>query len=992
MRYNDFFITEALKPSEYRDLVKGWDKRRYADIFKNPKYKHDRNGYRVYIPIESGSSQIRDNEKSNTYYAIEKFLKNNGYEIVDYIKGIARNIEKNQEIKIGKVLAKLKPTEQVMATTDKGVTKNLPLLDAFNVDKIRKGNRSDYMVVISRHPYDIAGMSTDRGWSSCMNLKNGINSRYVPIDINEGTVIAYVTTINDINLKNPTGRVLLKPFIDVLGKPQIYFGIENVVYGTRVPGFIETVEKWVDEINKNHELDEIAILKFNPKLYNDSGLANQTYISKKNLSNDDKKNLQDISNDPRTILTIENPTDDELIVALSSGSSRNTLFRNMFETFDNFNPSERVQIAAVNRYFQNIYIILDNIKNISDDVLITALKNYPKTYKIFIDKNIKIPQNAINIILEFYPSAITDLVYHNYKLSNENLITAVRSDGYMLEYIFNQKLPVNDTIIETAINHGYKIIDKIAYYYMRNGEKVPKNIIKSFIKHHYYEIDKIFQWNKDYPEYSISIDRKNLVNSIIEDFTNSSYGKLCKNLIEIYDVNFNIDEVVKIVKETKNIRILSFLEEKNKLDPRLPDAVLDYMGYAIKYIENPTNEQQMRAVKSRPTSIEYIKNPKEEVVNYAVKKNPVSLLYVEKPTVKQLLLAAKHKMPDVQWRHGESDNLDLAMFFDAVERAEIDDKTREKLENILVKVEPYRFEHMVKYGGIFPNKKMQIIAAEAGIDVLRILASIDIKPDRDAVIIEIEKSNFSDVIRRISYYNMNNNKDPFILDEELIMLGLKKDKKNIYSSMLELIGKPYTEITDNIINYAIDVAPSVLLILNRNEKHFNISKTKLIDAIKNGAIDSARDIKKYYEVLISYGVDIDTDIMKYTIDSIIQNEGNGYVIAFMNIETFCEKNNIPISEDFLKYLIDIDKRMIGLMGDFDKETRQKINIYAWKKHKYWQPLSYGDMVRVTNPNAKPTYKITKVNDDSYIVEKDGKTVSIPRERILRLNNALPPSE
>lgn len=33
-------LAEALKPSQYRSLVKSWDKSRYADIFS--KYPHDR--------------------------------------------------------------------------------------------------------------------------------------------------------------------------------------------------------------------------------------------------------------------------------------------------------------------------------------------------------------------------------------------------------------------------------------------------------------------------------------------------------------------------------------------------------------------------------------------------------------------------------------------------------------------------------------------------------------------------------------------------------------------------------------------------------------------------------------------------------------------------------------------------------------------------------------------------------------------------------------
>jgi len=49
------FISEALKPSEYRQFVKGWDRSRFEKIFKNPKYKTDRKAFRVYIPLGKGN-------------------------------------------------------------------------------------------------------------------------------------------------------------------------------------------------------------------------------------------------------------------------------------------------------------------------------------------------------------------------------------------------------------------------------------------------------------------------------------------------------------------------------------------------------------------------------------------------------------------------------------------------------------------------------------------------------------------------------------------------------------------------------------------------------------------------------------------------------------------------------------------------------------------------------------------------------------------------
>jgi hypothetical protein len=247
-------IQEALKPSEYRAVVKGWNKERYADIFKDDAYEHDKNGYRVFIPITKASRNVQPTPPPP---ALVQALAQAGYEVQDYVAGLAYSPEKRQTIKIGKVLAKLKRDD---------------LLQRFNNDSRREGTKNQYVVVISRHPYDIAGMSTDRGWTSCMNLKTGVNRRYVPLDVKHGSVVAYVTTADDKNLNNPTGRVLIKPFYNTYSSEnQVLFGIEDRIYGTNVDGFLSIVIDWVNMANtKYHGLSGVAVVELHPELYVDS--------------------------------------------------------------------------------------------------------------------------------------------------------------------------------------------------------------------------------------------------------------------------------------------------------------------------------------------------------------------------------------------------------------------------------------------------------------------------------------------------------------------------------------------------------------------------------------------------------------------------------------------------------------------------------------------------------------------------------------------------
>jgi DNA-dependent RNA polymerase auxiliary subunit epsilon len=238
MRYSEF--SEALKPSEYRNLVRGWDKTRYAELFGG------RN--RIYLPLEAPETANTVRVNPQVGWEVERA----GYKIDDYVKGIASKTDggRVRQIKIGKLLTPA--AAQVFAN-----------------DPARQATKkADQLVVISRHPYDIAGMSTDRGWRSCMNLRNhGKMTRFVPLDIAAGTVIAYLIDADDKNINHPQARMLIKPFVNILGDHQVALGIENQIYGSAPPTFSKTVSAWVKKINDSRQLD--GIFELDPRLYHD---------------------------------------------------------------------------------------------------------------------------------------------------------------------------------------------------------------------------------------------------------------------------------------------------------------------------------------------------------------------------------------------------------------------------------------------------------------------------------------------------------------------------------------------------------------------------------------------------------------------------------------------------------------------------------------------------------------------------------------------------
>ena len=156
---------------------------------------------------------------------IKTTLAEKGYTVTDYKKGYATDQAGKQQFKIGKLLRE-----------------HPDLQDAFRDDATRKG--SGLMVALSRHPYDIARMTTGRGWPSCMGEK-GLNHHYVYQDMAIGTVVGYLVNEKDPNIHNPTSRILLKPYMAEDGSTIVMPGH---TYGLPNYAFAHTMERISKEV------------------------------------------------------------------------------------------------------------------------------------------------------------------------------------------------------------------------------------------------------------------------------------------------------------------------------------------------------------------------------------------------------------------------------------------------------------------------------------------------------------------------------------------------------------------------------------------------------------------------------------------------------------------------------------------------------------------------------------------------------------------------
>ena len=260
-------INEALPLSVAKQYSKGWNKDRLKDWFGGKS--------RVYLQLSSNVNlhPEKDNRIQND---VQSALTSKQYVIIDYQQGLAKNTKYDRTQKIGRVLQKIKPE----------------ILQSFNNDPARQTTKQKPIVCISRHPYDIAGMSTDRGWTSCKDLgtnriyskgtkepKVGMYADQLESQVNK-LLIAYLIYPDDTNIQYPIARINIIPYINIENPNDIKFDVSKMCYGeagVNYNAFIKTVTDWLFKKQGALEDSEDVIYGIDPDIYNDN---NPQYLSK----------------------------------------------------------------------------------------------------------------------------------------------------------------------------------------------------------------------------------------------------------------------------------------------------------------------------------------------------------------------------------------------------------------------------------------------------------------------------------------------------------------------------------------------------------------------------------------------------------------------------------------------------------------------------------------------------------------------------------------
>lgn len=319
----DEHITDGVRLNEALDdeQKENVDKWRVSSLAKQ---KHDsvfgEGKERIRIPIPKDDTPITKynlHDKvigkgvSHTSSLID-LLHGNGFHVDDYVAGIMHHSDTpNRKIKIGKWFAqnpevgdrKTRFMSNTKYETDergkfikkdgqkviKSPGKYLTNAEYFAADPIRQSSKHEAHIVITRNKYDVAGMSTDRGWSSCMDMVDGENKYYLKHDIANGTMTAYVCHKDDHDISRPIGRINLKQFTSV--GDNLHHSIyrpEQSSYGAIPSVTRKLVTDWAE---KNYPSKEGIYMKA-PELYSDDG---ESIKAEKPLKFEDAKHVNDVA-------------------------------------------------------------------------------------------------------------------------------------------------------------------------------------------------------------------------------------------------------------------------------------------------------------------------------------------------------------------------------------------------------------------------------------------------------------------------------------------------------------------------------------------------------------------------------------------------------------------------------------------------------------------------------------------------------------------------
>lgn len=571
LTFKEFVLQESLNfkdPIErdlFKRLQKEFDPARYKELFQKystGKYRLGKGAGRIYYPMTNI-------ESSKTKEQIIKILTSQKYKIIDYVKGEVRS-PKGKKISLITALNTLELSSFIREYEE-------------DVEKLKnkKSTNQSYSVVISRLLADIAGMSLGRRWSetSCMNIHkyNGQYANdYLPAEIKQGSLVAYLIRTDDVNIKDPLCRVTIKPYIgydekDILFLPatKIYHDPEDEEGFKNKEAFGLSVLEWTSSVNASSQLE--GVFKLKPGVYVGDEVQPILNIGKPGskfselLKNLEQQNPIDILRD---YVKENKPLEKELLIITSMVPQvvfelvledviknieviKYLLFneedlyyeeedqRKVFEKYkDNFNKEFVNKLIRRNRFFMTERLSSYFEEMLTADTLDFLISN-PVYISMFTPAMIK-KVHPFNLVI----AANTDsrffklLVDKGYKPTEEEFFEIIKGNEYDIDIfieIYNKPVSVESLeklFISRQLPHYDNYDDLITILEQNTKFKLSDElIIKKLLSFKYTNND-----GKEAPFIMYLVKHKDLKNSKLLDKIKSLNNKNINNALEELDV------------------------------------------------------------------------------------------------------------------------------------------------------------------------------------------------------------------------------------------------------------------------------------------------------------------------------------------------------------------------------------------------------------------------------------------------------------------------
>lgn len=491
-------ILEELTNAQKR-LTDEFTANRAKGLSFGPIFKEER----TYFPLKSiKTSNIEiPNE-------IEETLDNVGFYITDYRAGIAMKKAKPGEqkdlrkIKIGKILGRLNKSELLKQFNERlGTSKK----DIQNIQ---------FEFCITHNPYDIAGMSTDRNWTSCMELDNGEYKDTPLYQVQYGGMVAYLISAEDKNIEKPFARIAIKRFI-----PEDY-----------------------DEYDEDDTSFKFIFLAEN-KIYGDVNLADELHFQ------DEVIKILEKSND----LTSDNEFDD--YIRDDEDSYSDTYGDSVYYMKYNADLS-KLTLNKIYKLTKSGYIF-------SKDQLMFILNNFSDLTEFISEHNDMeiICKNIDRELIETFLQKIkldgflNDLLFNNtkksFKLSKEDIFYlfekyASRFDFLDINFFFKHVITFSLADIDYILEHSFDSLQNTALVtiyklFKFNKQMLEKYVEKSLEKYLNIFNDERFYRTQNFPaDLIIKLHKKNKINQ-----------KIIENIL-VYNKNLSDENKAKLTEYAKS--------------------------------------------------------------------------------------------------------------------------------------------------------------------------------------------------------------------------------------------------------------------------------------------------------------------------------------------------------------------------------------------------------------------------------------------------------